>query len=373
MKVLKKIIFSAVPVLLLSQLFPVTAFAENQNDFKYTLKSNGTAEISCVNTEIEKAEIPSEIDGHPITSLAENCFYDCASLKSVIIPDTVTEIGNFAFCGCSSLKEFSVPENVGKIGNYAFDMTEDMISFDVAENNTAYQSVDGVLYDKSGSTLIKYPESKADKNYTLPDSCSKIENWAFIGARYLESIDMNQVKIIGEDAFCWCVELKEVTIPEGVVALDGAVFSYCKNLEKVHLPSTLVSVGEKCFYSCTSLKELNLPEGLKKIGAYAICHCTSLKELTVPKSLESINIDCMGYQYDEEKQDYSLQDDFKLYVYKKSVGYMYAYTNQIPYEFVKTGEIYYILIGVILVIIVILIIAIIKVLKSRNSEKEANL
>ena len=365
MQFFKKICFIFIPVLMVLQIVPVTAFAEN-DIFSYTLKPDGTAEISCHDTSVETAEIPSEIDGHAITSLGENCFADCVSLKSVTIPDSITEIGAYAFYGCSALEEIEISEFVTTIGEFAFDATEAVTAFAVSEKNPAYQSPDSVLYNKAGNTLIKYPESKPDNTYAVLDSCQEIADWAFIGAQNLQQIDLKHVKIIGADAFCWCVSLKEVTIPEGVVELDGSAFGYCRDLERVALPSTVTAIGDRCFYSCTNLKQLILPEGLKKIGEYAICHCTSLTELLVPKSLETVNIDCMGYAYNEEKNEYYVQENMTLHVYRNSTAWRYATTNHIHYEYVQTNTIYYILIAVFVVIIIILSIAIVKLLKNRR-------
>lgn len=368
MNILKKLTSLAVSGFLLMQIVPLSAKAESDGSFSYTLKDDGTAEISCVNKSIRTADIPSEIGGYTVTSLAENCFAECTSLKEVTIPETVTEFGKYAFYACSSLEEIRIPASVTQIGDYAFETTESMLLFSVDENNPAYQSPDGVLYNKSGDTLIKYPEAKPDTEYSVLDVCRTVEDWAFIGAQHLEQIDLKQVQEIGTDVFYFCVSLKHIIIPEGVTELNGAVFSFCESLEDAVLPSTLKTIGDNCFYSCTSLKSVNLPEGLEKIGSYAFCHCTALTSLVIPESLTGMNINCMGYLYDEENDEYLVQDNFTLYVYKDSPAFRYAVTNQINYEFIRTGTIYYILIAVVLVIIVILIIAIIKVLKNRRSE-----
>ena len=39
--------------------------------------------------------------------------------------------------------------------------------------NPAYSSVDGVLFDKSQTTLLQYPDGKAGA-YTIPDSVTSI-------------------------------------------------------------------------------------------------------------------------------------------------------------------------------------------------------
>ena len=132
---------------------------------------------------------------------------------------------------------------------------------------------------------------------------------------------------------------------------------------------TFKSIGALAFCAMGFVKEVVLPEGLEKMGAYAFCHCPELTMLVIPKSLTGMNIDCMGYFYDEENDEYLVQENFTLYVYRDSPAFRYAVTNQINYEFIRTGTVYYILIAVVSVMIVILIIAIIKILKNRNGSK----
>ena len=55
-----------------------------------------------------------------VTSIGNFAFYDCASLKSIDIPDTVTSIGDGAFEGCSSLERMTIPDTVTSIGKLAF-------------------------------------------------------------------------------------------------------------------------------------------------------------------------------------------------------------------------------------------------------------
>ncbi len=366
MRILKKLSLFFCSGILLMQMIPLRAGAVSS--FSYILKEDNTIAVSCTDKTIRKIEIPSEIDGHTVTSLADECFSECTELREVLIPETVTEFGSYAFYGCSALEEIEIPASVTQIGAYAFDTTENLKLFSVEETNPSYQSPDGVLYTKDGQTLVKYPEAKADTVYAVLDDCRRIEDWALIGTQYLEQIDLKQVQQIGSDAFCWCVNLKNITVPEGVEELPGWVFGYCGALEQAVLPQSLKSIGERCFYSCTGLKSVNLPEGLEKMGAYAFCHCTSLPELAVPKSLTNMNISCMGYYYDEENNNYLVQENFRLYVYQNSAAWKYAATNHIDYELIQTGTIYYILIAAVLIIIIILILAIIRVLKTRRAE-----
>jgi hypothetical protein len=385
---------AALMSLLLTAGIPsMVAAADSADTFDYTLLSDGSISVSCLDTTITEVEVPSEIDGYAVTALADGCFeecteltsvtlpegitsigegafYDCSVLTEITLPESVTEIGAYAFFGCSTLTEFRIPAAVTEIGTYAFDTTEDMTAFSVASENTSFTDIDGVLFDKEGTLLIKYPESKADSSYTVPDSCSAIADWGFVGSQYLEELDLGQVTEIGADAFYYCISLRSITIPEGVTALTGAAFGYCISLESVEVPSTVTEIGDDCFYSCTSLSSVSLSEGLTKIGTYAFFHCTSMDSLQVPDSVENISAYSMGYYYDSDAEDTAVQDGFTLYVTKDSPAYTYASSNAVPYEFYtpksSSNTIYYALLGVLCAVIAGLGIAIGVVVKKRK-------
>ncbi|MCI9137656.1 MAG: leucine-rich repeat domain-containing protein [Lachnospiraceae bacterium] len=55
-----------------------------------------------------------------VTSIGEEAFAGCKTIKSVVIPKNVTSIGWGAFQGCSGLENVTIPENVEIIEDYAF-------------------------------------------------------------------------------------------------------------------------------------------------------------------------------------------------------------------------------------------------------------
>ena len=64
--------------------------------------------------------------------------------------------------------------------------------------NSVYSSVDGVLFNKSQTTLIQYPGGKAG-SYTIPNSVTSIGDYAFSGCTSLTSVTIpNSVTSIGD-------------------------------------------------------------------------------------------------------------------------------------------------------------------------------
>lgn len=64
--------------------------------------------------------IPSEIDGKPVTIIGQNAFDGCAFVQAVNLPDTVTFIDKWAFAGCTSMSSIIIPDSVTRIDFDAF-------------------------------------------------------------------------------------------------------------------------------------------------------------------------------------------------------------------------------------------------------------
>ena len=201
-----------------------------------------------------------------VTSIGESAFRDCESITSITIPDGVTSIGKSAFWGCSSLT-----------------------SIDVDKNNQNYKSIDGNLYSKDGTTLIKYAVGKTDTTFTIPDHVTTIGDEAFCGCKNITSITIpDSVASIGDYAFAHCKNLTSITIPESVTTIGESAFSYCTSLTSIIIPESVTTIGKSAFKWCTNLTSITIPDSVTSIGDYAFEDCKNLTSTTIPNSVTSI-------------------------------------------------------------------------------------
>ncbi|MCX6873760.1 MAG: leucine-rich repeat domain-containing protein, partial [Verrucomicrobia bacterium] len=111
-----------------------------------------------------------------VTSIGDYAFSGCSGLTSVTIPASVTSIGDGAFDGCSGLTVLTIPASVTSIGDGAFAGCRGLTSISVDDANPSYRSLDGVLFNKSVTRLIRYPGGLTGV-YTIPASVTSIGDW----------------------------------------------------------------------------------------------------------------------------------------------------------------------------------------------------
>ena len=139
-------------------------------------------------------------------------FKDCSKLTSITIPNSVTSIGVCAFYGCNSLTSVTISDSVTDIGIVAFYGCSSLANINVNANNVNYKSIDGNLYSKDGKTLIQYAVGKTDTSFTIPDSVTNIDWYAFYNCTSLTNVTIpNSVTNIGDYAFFKCLSLSNIT------------------------------------------------------------------------------------------------------------------------------------------------------------------
>lgn len=173
-----------------------------------------------------------------ITTISSRMFYGCSGLTSVIIPDSVTNISTYAFEGCSELTSVTIGKSVNSINQFVFVNCTKLTQFVVGDSEH-YSTIDGVLFNKDKTTLVRYPAGKAG-SYVIPDGVKTIANDAFRRNTLLTSVIIpNGVTSIGNDAFNMCTKLTSATIPNGVTINEYGL-GFCDKLERVTIGSGVI-------------------------------------------------------------------------------------------------------------------------------------
>ncbi len=190
-----------------------------------------------------------------VTEIGDEAFGWCFSLTSITIPNFVTEIGDGAFWNCIGLTSITIPNSVTYFPFGAFSTCTNLTNIAVSADNETYQSIDGNLYTKDGKTLIQYAIGKTDTSFTIPNSVTYIEEYAFYNCSSLTSVTIpNSVTEIGDYAFGECMGLTSVTIPNSVTYIRFGTFSRCTNLISIVIPNSVTSIGSSAFEGCSSLE-----------------------------------------------------------------------------------------------------------------------
>ena len=203
--------------------------------------------------------------------IGQNAFDGYKNLERIHLPKSLRIIEQDAFTGCNFLKEIELNDGLIRIDDNAFgycDIEKIYISksvetigarplFDnqnlkeiiIDKDNPRYSDCGcNVIYDKKENKIIqgcsnsKIPEDTQVigiyafsryniKNLTLPNSVTKIEDYAFFECM-LEEIKLNEnLKYIYEGAF-QNNKLKELIVPSSVELIDLFAFKGC-DLRKI--------------------------------------------------------------------------------------------------------------------------------------------
>ena len=246
-----------------------------------------------------------------VTSIGNTAFRDCSNLTSITIPDSVTSIGGGAFSGCSGLTSIKFGKSVVTIGNTAFSGCTNLINIIVDEDNIEFSSLDGILYNKTKTAVIRCPLGISGK-ITLPDNVQSIGSDAFTSCDKLtEIIIPDSVTSIGNSAFSNCNSLESITLPiigsvfvnifgtiptslKTVIiikgtSIPGKYFSGFRSLTSITIPDSVTSIGgggnsgDGAFSGCSNLTSITIPDSVTSIGYNAFSGCSNLESITLPR------------------------------------------------------------------------------------------
>lgn len=275
------------------------AFADTTDSGIIYYITNGQAIITGYYGNDPELEIPSKLDGCPVTTIDEYAFEDNEDLISITIPDSVTSIGWQSFSDCTNLKNIKLSNKLKTIGSGAFSYCNNLENLTIPGSVTSIgewaffncEHLTSLIIPNSVTSIGQYAFENCFRltSIKLPDKLNAINCYTFRNCTNIESIEIpNTVKEIRSSAFYGCIRLQNIILPERLESIEESTFAGCSSLKSVKLPKNLNSIKSNAFYECSSLKDVNLPESLTSIDDNSFYGCISLESITIPSNVKYI-------------------------------------------------------------------------------------
>ena len=191
---------------------------------------------------VYRALIKTVIVNNGVSGIGIRAFESCSELINISISNSVTSIRELSFVDCPKLTNVTIPSSVINIETHAFVDNLGLTDIEVAEDNPAYTSEDGVLFNKSKTILIKYPDGKQNIDYIIPNGVTSIGRGAFWSSSELTNITISSsVANIESTAFYDLPKLTSITtLATTPPALTANAFYYTKNNATLYVPAGCV-------------------------------------------------------------------------------------------------------------------------------------
>lgn len=141
-----------------------------------------------------------------------------------------------------------------RISNSEFSSCSSIENITVDENRECYKFLNGNLYTKDGTTLIRYAIIEDNATFTMLEGVTCIGDLAFYGSLNLDSIIIPEsVTCIGNIAFSGCSSITSITIPKSVTSIGDWAFNGCLKLSDVYYTGTeaewaVIKIGSNNFH-----------------------------------------------------------------------------------------------------------------------------
>lgn len=237
-----------------------------------------------------------------VETFGYGAFYDCGNLSSVTLTNVVS-IGDRVFQGCDKLTEMTVGNRLEECVYAPPALTKLNISSPVPEKMFQWSKTLTDVTLGEGCTSIgemAFGYCSELKNLTLPETLTEIGKSAFWESGITAVTLPASVEVMGEKAFYGCSSLVSLTIEYGVESIGEHAFQET-GITSLSLPASVRTIGDAAFYHCNSLADITFSEGLETIGksAFAIKGAETL-EIVLPSTVKTIDNDCFYYsEYNE--------------------------------------------------------------------------
>ena len=228
-----------------------------------------------------------------VTEIGEYAFYKCENLKSVVIPESTMKIGVSAFENCSSLTSIQIMNPRTEMWGQPFRGCHNLERMILSDDGSILFycppaiAVGDVVIPESVRRIraLAFGNCVNLKKVHIASPSTHIEPGAFTGCTGLEHMILTD----NETVLAYCPPAcanGRVRLPETITRIEDYAFVDCKQLTAVDFPDGLLQIDDNAFKGCTQLASVNFSDGPLEIGRSAFDGCP-LKSVTLPPSVKN--------------------------------------------------------------------------------------
>ncbi len=132
-------------------------------------------------------------------------------------------------------------------------------------------------------------------------------------------LDGHIVTSIGERAFSFCENLKNIEIPSNVSCIKYYAFGWCRNLKSIKLTENITQIEDSVFYYCGKLESIEISSNLESIG-YGVFYSCPAQIFVEKDSKGETTLKNRGYKY--------IYTDRINYKDNNEITWSFCYDNQ---------------------------------------------
>ncbi len=209
------------------------------------------------------------------------------------IPSTVIAMRTDTFNDVVYLTTLNIPDCVTGLTAAYFLNTPALAAINIYDDGTAtdnFTSQAGVLYNATGTTLLRYPEGKPDASFTLPASVTEIYNSAFYNNPYLTNLNLGSNLVSIHDwAFEKATGITSLVIPNSVTTISQGAFKDMESLTSIVISNGVTSLYNYTFENDANLTSVTLQDNLTTINGYVFQDNTSLTSIYIPSTVTYVS------------------------------------------------------------------------------------
>lgn len=190
-------------------------------------------------------------------------------------------------------------------GMYRSTVTFDIQLKEITETDYSLEDIenDPHLFG-IGLTKPQYVVARFNDDYSSvvitkngDESDGKMMSWRQVNSPFSENketlatVSVKQgITVIGAAAFCDCINITEVNLPDSIELIGVDAFFKCKALKSIYLSENVKSIGAMAFTDCSSLTEVRLPSKLKKVNSHTFSGCSNLMQVLLGDNIQTIEM-----------------------------------------------------------------------------------